>query len=178
MCLGRGKINLGRGDRKGFGRRRNLSTLSLEHFPIAICSLKQMIRRLFIHQVESSSDEFPSCANCDRNEKTPMFFCNTCGQFWHKYLTKTTPKFASSPAKTQKSKCSVSCCVVLWCVVMCAVIFFSSCLIHWLEPPSPKWVVWGPNVTELSQEWLWLTFTTTVPATPSAAKVKGCILFS
>ena len=33
------------------------------------------------HQVESSSDEFPSCANCDRNEKTPMFFCNTCGQF-------------------------------------------------------------------------------------------------
>jgi len=30
--------------------------------------------------VESSSDEFPSCANCDRNEKSPMFFCNTCGQ--------------------------------------------------------------------------------------------------
>lgn len=30
--------------------------------------------------VESSSDEYPSCANCDRNEKSPMFFCNTCGQ--------------------------------------------------------------------------------------------------
>ena len=30
--------------------------------------------------VESSSDEFPSCANCDRNEKSPMFFCNTCGK--------------------------------------------------------------------------------------------------
>ena len=30
--------------------------------------------------VESSSDEFPSCANCDRNEKSPMFFCNTCGE--------------------------------------------------------------------------------------------------
>jgi len=28
--------------------------------------------------VESSSDEYPSCANCDRNEKSPMFFCNTC----------------------------------------------------------------------------------------------------
>ena len=111
------KINLGRGDRKGFGRGRNLSTLSLEHFPIAGCSLKQMTRRLFIHQVESSSDEFPSCANCDRNEKTPMFFCNTCGQFFlDKYLTKTTPKFASSPAKTQKSKSIVSSRVVLWCV--------------------------------------------------------------
>ena len=32
--------------------------------------------------VESSSDEFPSCANCDRNEKSPMFFCNTCGKWW------------------------------------------------------------------------------------------------
>lgn len=31
-------------------------------------------------QVESSCDEFPSCANCDRNEKSPMFFCNTCGE--------------------------------------------------------------------------------------------------
>ena len=30
--------------------------------------------------VESSSDEYPSCANCDRNEKSPMFFCNTCGK--------------------------------------------------------------------------------------------------
>ena len=32
--------------------------------------------------VESSSDEYPSCANCDRNEKSPMFFCNTCGKWW------------------------------------------------------------------------------------------------
>ena len=31
--------------------------------------------------VESSSDEYPSCANCDRNEKSPMFFCNTCGKW-------------------------------------------------------------------------------------------------
>ena len=30
--------------------------------------------------VESSCDEYPKCANCDRNEKTPMFFCNTCGE--------------------------------------------------------------------------------------------------
>ena len=66
--------------------------------PLAGCSLKQMTRGLSIHQVESSSDEFPSCANCDRNEKTPMFFCNTCGQFFTTYLRKTTPKFASSPA--------------------------------------------------------------------------------
>lgn len=30
--------------------------------------------------VESTCEEFPTCANCDRNEKSPMFFCNTCGQ--------------------------------------------------------------------------------------------------
>ena len=31
--------------------------------------------------VESTSEEYPSCANCDRNEKSPMFFCNTCGKY-------------------------------------------------------------------------------------------------
>ena len=30
--------------------------------------------------VESSGEEYPQCANCDRNEKSPMFFCNTCGE--------------------------------------------------------------------------------------------------
>ena len=30
--------------------------------------------------VESTCEEFPKCANCDRNEKSPMFFCNTCGK--------------------------------------------------------------------------------------------------
>jgi len=30
--------------------------------------------------VESTCEEFPRCANCDRDEKSPMFFCNTCGQ--------------------------------------------------------------------------------------------------
>ena len=32
--------------------------------------------------MESTCEEFPSCANCDRNEKSPMFFCNTCGKFY------------------------------------------------------------------------------------------------
>ncbi len=30
--------------------------------------------------VANSSRDLPSCANCDRNEKTAMFFCNTCGK--------------------------------------------------------------------------------------------------
>ena len=30
--------------------------------------------------MESTYEDFPSCANCDRNEKSQMFFCNTCGK--------------------------------------------------------------------------------------------------
>ena len=46
--------------------------------------------------VESSSDEYPSCANCDRNEKSPMFFCNTCGKkFVFHYRWNPSPIFAS-----------------------------------------------------------------------------------
>ena len=30
--------------------------------------------------LRTNSADFPRCANCDRNEKSPMFFCNTCGE--------------------------------------------------------------------------------------------------
>lgn len=33
--------------------------------------------------VESTCEEIPKCANCDRNEKSPMFFCNTCGNWFY-----------------------------------------------------------------------------------------------
>ena len=36
--------------------------------------------------MESTCEEIPSCANCDRNEKSPMFFCNTCGKFFSTYI--------------------------------------------------------------------------------------------
>ena len=36
--------------------------------------------------MESTCEDFPSCANCDRNEKSPMFFCNTCGKFFSTYI--------------------------------------------------------------------------------------------
>ena len=37
--------------------------------------------------VESTCEEVPTCANCDRNEKSPMFFCNTCGKIILRFLS-------------------------------------------------------------------------------------------
>lgn len=31
--------------------------------------------------VESSNDEKPVCANCDKGDRSPMFFCDTCGTY-------------------------------------------------------------------------------------------------
>ena len=30
--------------------------------------------------VESSCEERPQCANCDKTNQSAMFFCNTCGE--------------------------------------------------------------------------------------------------
>lgn len=36
-----------------------------------------------IHQlVELANSENPPCANCDKRDKSTMFFCTTCGTFY------------------------------------------------------------------------------------------------
>ena len=36
--------------------------------------------------LQSSNSDFPKCANCDRNEKNPMFYCTTCGKWKNPFL--------------------------------------------------------------------------------------------
>lgn len=38
----------------------------------------QLIRQL----VELANSENPPCANCDKRDKSTMFFCTTCGTFY------------------------------------------------------------------------------------------------
>ncbi len=41
---------------------------------------------LVLFLLQSSTDSFPKCSNCDRNEKAQIFFCNTCGEGIINYL--------------------------------------------------------------------------------------------
>ena len=37
--------------------------------------------------LKSTNDEYPKCSNCDRNEKSAMFYCNTCGKIYDNEVT-------------------------------------------------------------------------------------------
>ena len=57
--------------------------------------------------VESSCDDYPTCANCDRNEKTPMFFCNTCGKVFLLF-NKKRGCCVFAPPSLNKFLCNIS----------------------------------------------------------------------
>ena len=35
----------------------------------------------FLMRSSQENDVAPKCSNCDRNERSQIFFCNTCGRF-------------------------------------------------------------------------------------------------
>lgn len=49
----------------------------------------QLIRQL----VELANSENPPCANCDKRDKSTMFFCTTCGMFFERDIFKLVLRY-------------------------------------------------------------------------------------